>query len=67
MDALLFMVLALILTVRSVYGVNENTVEEVIEEQPVSADRQTKLNDTFTSEPEAFSEIIHALGFPKER
>lgn len=68
MDAFLFMILALVLTLRVC---NESTkvetsIEKYVELENISEERAAKLNDFFYEDEDAFSEIIHALGFPKE-
>jgi formiminotetrahydrofolate cyclodeaminase len=69
MDALLFMILALVLVVRITNAPETTdtkstvTVEETVAVQNV--ERVAKLNDSFYEDPHAFSEIINALGFPK--
>lgn len=68
MDALLFMILALVMTIKVSLG-NANKVEtdDIIEAQEEPANRVAKLNDSFYEDPDAFCDIIHALGFPKEK
>ena len=65
MDALLFMILALVLVIREVNTQVSDDIE-VFEEAQCDRERIAKLNETFYEDPDAFSEIIHALGFPKE-
>ena len=65
MDALLFMILALVLVIREVNTQVSDDIE-VFEESQCDSERVAKLNETFYEDPDAFSEIIHALGFPKE-
>lgn len=68
MDALLFMILALILTLKVVLGKPEDSSNpEIIETASEDTNRVAKLNETFYEDPEAFCDIIHALGFPKEK
>lgn len=64
MDAVIFITVALVLFAMQVLkpqtsgkGDTEYVVEDVT--------REAKLNDTFYEDVDAFSEIIHALGFPK--
>ena len=65
MDALLVMVLALFLTVKTLNEPEEK--KDVLLENEVSAvNRIAKINDSYYEDKDAFSEIIHALGFPKE-
>lgn len=66
MDALLFMILALVLVVREVNKPEESKSVDVIENEVTNVERVAKLNDSYYEDPDAFSEIIHALGFPKE-
>lgn len=65
MDAFLFLILAMVVAFMEMQKpevkktvVNETTVEDT--------NRVAKLNDSFYEDPNAFSEIINALGFPKE-
>lgn len=65
MDAFLFLILAVVVAFMEMQKpevkktvVNETAVEDT--------NRVAKLNDSFYEEPNAFSEIINALGFPKE-
>lgn len=66
MDALLFMIIALVLVVRQVNDLYEDTGDNAAETITEDVAREAKLNETFYEDPDAFSEIIHALGFPKE-
>lgn len=66
MDALLFMIIALVLVVRQVNDLYEDTGDNVAETITEDVAREAKLNETFYEDLDAFSEIIHALGFPKE-
>ena len=66
MDAVLFISLALVFTVMLMYKQepSDASAEEIIAEDTT---RVAKLNDSYYEDTDAFSEIIHALGFPKTR
>lgn len=64
MDAILFMILALVLVLKD-YRQEVPVTYETIAEDTESGERITKLNDMFYEDDDAFSEIIHALGFPR--
>lgn len=69
MDAVVFLVIALVFTyynlkdTDTVETVNTATLEN---ESEVNVNRVAKVNDTYYEDLNAFSEIINALGFPKE-
>lgn len=64
MDAVLFIGFALFLTISMVFYDKGDT--ESLTVKPEDMTREAKLNDTFYEDPNAFSLIINALGFPKE-
>lgn len=67
MDAVVFMILAIVLTIIEMRK-PDSIAEAAKDMQDVNAnskDRVAKLNDNFYQDNDAFSEIIHALGFPK--
>lgn len=64
MDAVLFIGFALFLTISMVFF--DKGDSEAITIKPEDTTREAKLNDTFYDDPNAFSLIINALGFPKE-
>ena len=64
MDAVLFTGIAVVLVVMQMYkpdDASSNSKDIVVED----VTRVAKLNDSFYEDPDAFSEIAHALGFPK--
>ncbi len=64
MDAILFIGFTLGLTIYLMFF-DKNSAEDT----PVQVEdmtREAKLNDAFYEDPNAFSLIINALGFPKE-
>lgn len=64
MDGLIFIIIAIVVVVldgRST--VDDGKVEESAYE--VTESRVTKLNESFYDDPNAFSTLIKALGFPK--
>ena len=67
MDAFLFMILALVLVIKEVLkpSSDESSTELSEAESITNTERVAKLNDMYYEDPDAFSEIIHALGFPK--
>lgn len=64
MDAVLFIGFALFLTISMVFF--DKGDPEAITVKPEDTTREAKLNDAFYEDPNAFSLIINALGFPKE-
>ena len=65
MDALLFMILTIVIVVKSLNKPDDIKTTELLENTN-TVERVAKLNDSFYEDSAAFSEIIHALGFPKE-
>lgn len=68
MDAVIFLSLALFLTIKTLNSTEPETkTQREIDSMTVEdTTRVAKLNDSFYEDPNAFSEIINALGFPKE-
>lgn len=68
MDAVIFLSLALFLTIKTLNSTEPETkTQREIDAMTVEdITRVAKLNDSFYEDPNAFSEIINALGFPKE-
>lgn len=75
MDALIFMCIALVLTIKTLYFSDENNdrASEILASQEcaelntaLQEDRVAKVNDSYYEDLNAFSEIINALGFPKK-
>lgn len=67
MDGLLFIIMAIafvILDSKSAVDDSSVDVEDAVYE---TGTRVTKLNEEFYDDPQAFSAIINALGFPKGR
>ena len=64
MDAVLFTGIAVVLVVMQMYKPDEasSSSKDIVVEDVT---RVAKLNDSFYEDPDAFSEIAHALGFPK--
>lgn len=67
MDAVIFGIIAVVLTFMILYGTEEETSSNADNFLPEDATRSTKLNDNFYEDPNAFTEISSALGFPKSR
>lgn len=64
MDGLIFIIIAIVTVVLDSRGtVGDSKVEE--EAYETVETRSTKLNESFYDDPQAFSTIINALGFPK--
>lgn len=63
MDAILFIGLALGTTIYLLFSKNEDAGDATVELEDVT--REAKLNDSYYEDPNAFSLIINALGFPK--
>lgn len=64
MDGLIFIIIAIVTVVLD----SRNTVDDSKGAEPayeVAETRVTKLNEDFYDDPNAFSVIINALGFPK--
>ncbi len=66
MDALLFMILALVMAIKVSNETEEVPVDIIAETVDQDIERVAKLNESFYEDPNAFCEIINALGFPKE-
>lgn len=66
MDAVIFMLLALVLTIKYSRPDAVSKLDETIMSESDPSGRVAKLNELFYEDDDAFSEIIHALGFPKE-
>ena len=68
MDAVIFISVALFLTLKIMYGKEAETPTQKAIDKMVVEDvtRTAKLNESFYEDPNAFSEIINALGYPKE-
>lgn len=64
MDAVIFITIALVLFAMQVMQPNK-TSENGVEYSVEDVTREAKLNDSFYEDEDAFSEIIHALGFPR--
>lgn len=64
MDAVLFTGVAVVLVVMQMYKPDDasSSSKDIVVEDVT---RVAKLNDSFYEDPDAFSEIAHALGFPK--
>lgn len=62
MDGLLFIIIAIVIVVLD----SKSTVDDnPLEETGYTESRVTKLNESFYDDPNAFSKLINALGFPK--
>ena len=67
MDGLLFIIMAIVFVIldsKATVDDSSVSVEETVYE---TSTRVTKLNEEFYDDPQAFSKIINALGFPKGR
>ena len=64
MDAVLFTGIAVVLVVMQMYKPDDasSSSKDIVVEDVT---RVAKLNDSFYEDPDAVSEIAHALGFPK--
>lgn len=69
MDAVIFGIVAVVMTLHAIYGpeTETSTGPAVSNFTPEDTTRTTKLNDSFYEDPNAFTEISSALGFPKSR
>lgn len=68
MDAVIFGIIAVIMTMLSIYKPDSETSGPVLDNLvPEDTTRTTKLNESFYEDPNAFSEISSALGFPRHR
>ena len=63
MDAVIFIFLAMGLTIKAIYGKEEVTAT-TFDVVPEDTARSSKLNDTFYEDTSAFTTIVTALGFP---
>ena len=63
MDAIIFIIVALIWTLRLEQPKANEEIKSVKDYAPEDTTRVTKLNDAFYEDPDAFMEIAHALGF----
>lgn len=64
MDAVLFTGIAVVLVIMQMYKPDDasSSSKDIVVEDVT---RVAKLNDSFYEDLDAFSEIAHALGFPK--
>lgn len=68
MDAVIFGIIAIVLTILSMYkGDTESPAGATTSVKPEDTTRTTKLNDSYYEDDNAFTEISSALGFPKSR
>lgn len=68
MDLVIYVLIAVFLAWKVLESPEEPVVgakSEIVKEDTVN--RVAKLNDTFYDDPDAFMDIAHCLGFPKER
>ena len=66
MDALIYMIFALFIVLRALKSEGDTSNIELVETAPESSNRVARINESYYEDPNAFSEIINALGFPKE-
>lgn len=71
MDALIFMCIAIVMTIKVLHESDDevstaNTDGCAELNQEAQKERVAKLNESFYEDTNAFSEIINALGFPKK-
>lgn len=66
MDALIYMIFALFIILKVVNSKDTEATLVLEESSASNVERIAKLNDSFYEDPDAFCEIAHALGFPKE-
>lgn len=66
MDALIYMIFALFIILKVVNSKDTEATIVLEESSASTVERIAKLNDSFYEDPDAFCEIAHALGFPKE-
>lgn len=67
MDLVIFTLIAVVIVWRVLEAPEETVVgvkSEIVPEETVN--RVAKLNEDFYDDPEAFMDIAHSLGFPKE-
>lgn len=62
MDAVVFITVSLVMFGLQVFG-KTGSVSETEEMVVEDITREVRLNETFYEDPDAFSEISHALGF----
>lgn len=67
MDAVIFIVLAIVFVFMDMKHEPVTIDDEVTESLTEDNKRVAKLNDAYYDDPNAFSIIINALGFPKGR
>ena len=65
MDAVLFLGIAIVLTIMSLYKTDTNETGASTEIIKEDIERTAKLNDAYYEDAHAFLEIANALGFPK--
>lgn len=63
MDAVIFIIVALIWTVKMSDTKSNDEIKTVKDYAPEDTTRVAKINDSFYEDPDAFMEIAHALGF----
>lgn len=63
MDAIVFIFVALLWTLRLEKPQSNSEIKTVKDYAPEDTTRVTKLNEDFYEDPDAFMEIAHALGF----
>lgn len=66
MDALIYMIFALVIVIKVVNTTNVEEATKLTESSKDMQNRVAKINESYYEDLDAFSEIIHALGFPKE-
>ena len=69
MDAVIFMSIAVFFVIRQLRNSDSVANEEMevsYAKERSDTERTAKLNESFYKDENAFSEIINALGFPKE-
>ena len=69
MDAVIFISITLFLVIAQLNAPATTVASETdaADFQPEDTTRTAKINDSYYEDPDAFMEIAHALGFPKER
>lgn len=67
MDLVIFSIIAIVLTFTTMKAETDSSIKSSKTVTAVVEDttRTTKLNDAFYDDPNAFTEISRALGFPK--
>lgn len=66
MDALIYMIFALIIVIKLTNSPSTEDDVKLVESTTETENRVAKINESYYEDLDAFSEIIHALGFPKE-